>query len=218
MRYQLQIANREWKVPGERRVAKFIKRQNSERKQKKEKRSEGNGLFRLFKGERSKQNDNTPRPDDTPRETHPGKSDSSVASSTTSEKRKKVGFRQSVTKILSPPGRRSRKSRIQKHILSTEERPVIKAISEIEESTHYHCDPGDYETFVTPVESVRYTVKPLTPTKEEEEVVTTATKESEDEMFQVKLCDTPKSIVLDPYEDDNDGKTENCNCEGCIIL
>ena len=213
-----------------------MKRQHSFKQPKKEKKGDVNGLFRLFKGERSKQNGATvsQEPNNMPFETHPTKSNSSLSAA--DEKQRKAGFRQSMAKMLSPTGKnkkpkRSAAENFQKYKVPEEDSSVIHAISEIEESSHYQVDPDDYAV-VSPVHSRKYIVKPLvmppkvredeveehprlSPRTEKEEVVTTA--DSEDEMFVDKPDDIAKEVV-DPYLDDNDGKKETCSCEGCIIL
>jgi hypothetical protein len=213
IRQKLQDAHKDWKVPGERRVAKFAKRQHSFKKEK-------SGIFRMFKGSSSKEDGDH----NSLLESHPiGRSKSEDSSMSGGSEKQRKGIRQSMNKLFSPAGKRRKSTKSEKNEVADEDRSVFRAISEIEESAHYQVDPDDYD-ILSPAARL-YTIQPmLSPAKEEdeaEEIVTPITKDTEEEMTPE---DKPDEIVMQPrlledaYLDDNDGKKGACDCEGCIIL
>lgn len=222
VRELLQKEHEDWKVPGERRVAKFINRRSSTKKKK----SRKDKLFSMFKSAGGKNDasqnghDNSQKP---ALETHPGNS----KPSTPNDKERKGGLKKSIVRVLSPPGRnkKTKKTTTFENFQSFKDEPSIKFISEIDESERPSYD--DTEKLSVPCVSVNEGVcerpgaspirsKPTQPppktpplvkrhpspgwmaqppqTKEEKESVTTSPSDSVDETLPQKLSAAKEEI------------------------
>lgn len=220
VRQKLQENHEGWKLPGERRVAKFIKRQISSGEKMKKKKSDG--FFRMFKIKSSSKSTCSEGTDNLPlSESHP---DSSVSSE------RKVGFRHSFAKALSP-SRKSKKLKLKPKrscVNSPEDDgPMISTLSDIEDCSTWGKMENEQEEDmeVKTVEQGIAATPEKTPSNGEKEIDTPATEQSAtgqqystSPLAVRKLYPPPKELFVDAYADDNDGKRDNCECEGCIVM
>lgn len=225
VRKLLQKEKEGWKVPGERRIAKFVKRQHSFKETRK---GDGNGLVgRLFKGGKRNNNNNLQSP-----ESHPGKSDGSnhgdlESVTTTASERERKGLRSTLAKVGSLAKVFSPSSKSKKPLPTTPEESFRKADTGKKGGAVTYKEAMADQSVASVVDNNEAEKPPAQPTEkvaEEEEVVTTATKDTEGENLVVEeavvenLDEAPKEVFVDAYKDDNDGQKGTCGCEVCIIM
>lgn len=140
VRELLQKDHEDWKIPGDRRVAKFMNRRSSTKKKK----SRKDKLFSMFKSAGGKNGTSQNKHDNSQNaslETHPDNG----KPSTPNEKERKGGLKKSIVRVLSPPGKnkKPKKKTTFEKFQTFKDEPSIKFISEIDESEKLSFDDSE---------------------------------------------------------------------------
>ena len=231
----------DWKVPAERRIAKFVKKQNSRVAKKKD----GNGsikngiLGKFFKGDRTsnhsaitignKHNDNPLQ--------QPGHDSHNIGNSSTdpthqqqqvSQQRK--GLRQasvSVLKALSPAAKNKQTNQgvpIKKSTTADLFRKSKRAMDGGVPISYQQAE-AERKSSNHPIDSPIMNGQSKTVIENVQEIESIKAldkgkhleKEGQNPV-KAKRLDPPTKDIADAYTDDNDGKRMDCECGACIIL
>ncbi|CAB9507148.1 expressed unknown protein [Seminavis robusta] len=225
----LQENGKGWKVPAERRIAKFVKRQNS-RKNLKDSGDDKKGLIsRFFKGDsKTKSPARNKQQDAEKPEAHPD--DTSMS---TVENEKKGGLRNSFARVFSTRKSSSPKASEKEAEKSAEEvipvavaeavetdKPTTNTVHQLPDVTNPPPATDDSPILKDPAQKEDCPKPPVATghcgelgAEKSAESAVVANRKQEDKWMSHEV-DVAKTFA---YLDDNDGKRNDCDCELCII-